>query len=48
MTLVQASIADNGNSVILIADRLLTRTIGTDVPSCSRMLKEALRWLLSE
>lgn len=33
MTLVQASIADNGNSVILIADRLLTRMISPDVPS---------------
>lgn len=33
MTLVQASIANNGNSVILIADRLLTSKIGEDVPS---------------
>ena len=30
LTLVQASIADNGNSVILIADRLLTSRLGGD------------------
>lgn len=33
MTLVQASIADNGKSVVLIADRLLTRTLSGDLPS---------------
>jgi hypothetical protein len=33
MTLVQASIADDGNSVVLIADRLLTRRLSRDLPS---------------
>jgi hypothetical protein len=33
MTLVQASIADSGNAVILIADRLLTTTLSSDLPS---------------
>ncbi|MHA1806979.1 MAG: hypothetical protein ACTSX2_05345 [Candidatus Thorarchaeota archaeon] len=32
MTLVQACIADNGKVVILIADRLLTRTLSGDLP----------------
>ncbi len=33
MTLVQASIADNGKSTILIADRLLTTRLSRDLPS---------------
>ena len=33
MTLVQASIAQNGKTVILIADRLLTRQLSKDLPS---------------
>ena len=33
MTLVQASIANNGNSAILIADRLLTTRLSRDLPS---------------
>ena len=33
MTLVQACIAEDGERVILIGDRLVTRNIGTDVPS---------------
>ena len=33
MTLVQACIAQKGERVILIGDRLVTRNIGTDVPS---------------
>lgn len=33
MTLVQASISNNGNTVIMIADRLLTNTFGVDFPS---------------
>lgn len=33
MTLVQASIANGGNAVILIADRLLTTTLSHDLPS---------------
>ncbi|UCE81261.1 MAG: hypothetical protein JSV94_02245, partial [Methanobacteriota archaeon] len=33
MTLVQACIAQEGERVILIGDRLVTRNIGTDVPS---------------
>lgn len=32
MTLVQASIANNGNSVVLIADRLLTTHLSVDLP----------------
>ena len=33
MTLVQASIANNGKTVIILADRLLTRSFGDDFPS---------------
>ena len=33
LTLVQACIAEEGDRVILIGDRLVTRNIGTDVPS---------------
>ena len=33
MTLVQASIANNGESVIVIADRLLTQEFGEEFPS---------------
>lgn len=33
MTLVQASIANDGNCVILVADRLLTRSFGDNFPS---------------
>ncbi len=33
MTLVQASIAEGGNAVILIADRLLTTKLSADLPS---------------
>jgi hypothetical protein len=33
LTLVQACIAQDGERVILIGDRLVTRNIGTDVPS---------------
>jgi len=40
MTLVQASIADNGKSVILCADRLLTSTLGIDLPSYEFEAKE--------
>lgn len=33
MTLVQVSISNNGNSVTMIADRLLTKSFGEDFPS---------------
>jgi len=32
MTLVQASIANNGEAIIIVADRLLTSSFGTDFP----------------
>jgi hypothetical protein len=32
MTLVQASIANNGEAIILVADRLLTASFGRDFP----------------
>ena len=33
MTLVQASIANDGNTIVIIADRLLTKSFGEDFPS---------------
>lgn len=32
MTLVQASIANNGETIIIVADRLLTSSFGRDFP----------------